>query len=320
MTTERILPSIKLAVEPTKRPISPGGEKILGEVFPILDHGFVYLVDYMGNDQSIEQAARVSYGTGTRKLSETRGLIRYLRRHLHTTPFEMVELKFHAKMPIFVARQWVRHRTASINEYSARYSILDKEFYLPEPEVLAGQSKSNRQGRGDVVPVEYAESVRNLLFDDANRNYEHYEYMLNDDGEGNPVDMDRPMIARELARMGLSLNFYTQWYWKVNLHNLFNFLNLRMDKHAQLEIQEYARPMGEITKEVVPIAWEAFEDYQLGATSLTRLDKEVLNLVIKEKDNITKERISELAKSIGVSNKREREEMVDKFVSLGLTS
>ena len=315
---ERNIPSINLAVESTKRPISPGAEKMLGKVIPVLDHGFVYLVDYMGNDEAIEQAARVSYGAGTRKVSETKGLIRYLRRHLHTTPFEMVELKFHAKMPIFVARQWVRHRTANINEYSARYSILDKEFNLPEPEVLAVQSKSNRQGRAEVVPLEYAQSVRQLLFEDAERSYKHYEYMLNDDGKGNPIDADRPMIARELARMGLSLNFYTQWYWKVDLHNLFNFLKLRMDKHAQWEIQEYGRAMATITKEVVPLAWEAFEDYQLEATNLTRLDKEALRLLVKEKGEVTKDRITALAKEIGVTNKREREEMVEKFISLGL--
>lgn len=302
----------------TKRPISPGAEKWLGEVIPLLDHGFVYLVDYMGTDGSIEQAARVSYGTGTRQVSETRGLIRYLRRHEHTTPFEMVEFKFHAKMPIFVARQWVRHRTANINEYSGRYSILDNEFYIPEPWVMGSQSKDNKQGRAEAIDHNQAEHIRQLLLDDASRNYGHYEFMLNDDGKNNPVDPNRDMLAKELARMDLTLNFYTQWYWKIDLHNLFHFLHLRADPHAQYEIAEYARGMSDILKDAVPIAWEAFVDYELEAVKLTRLEKEVLLSVLQSREPLRKGEILVAAASLGLTNKRERGEMIEKFEKLGL--
>jgi thymidylate synthase (FAD) len=318
---ERGLQKIDLATETTKRPISPGAEKWLGEVLPILDNGFVYLVDYMGNDEAIEQAARVSYGRGTRKASETRGLIRYLRRHEHTTPFEMVEFKFHAKMPIFVARQWVRHRTANINEYSARYSILDKEFYIPEPEVLASQSKQNRQGRGEILDPKQAEAVRQLLIADALNSYEHYEYMLNDEGSGKPVDPSRDMVARELARMGLSLNFYTQWYWKIDLHNLFHFLRLRIDKHAQYEIRVYAEGVSRILQDAVPIAWEAFVDYELEAVKLSRPEKVVLIQLLSQKGiTFTEDELNRAVESLKITNKREREELVDKFTDLGLIS
>ena len=233
----------------TGRLTVPEAEEILGKEFPVLNHGFVRLVDYMGGDDSIVQAARVSYGRGTKKVSEDSGLIRYLMRHRHTTPFEMVELKFHAKMPIFVARQWIRHRTANVNEYSARYSILDKEFYVPEPEVIATQSKTNRQGREEVFSPKQAEEVRMVLIEDAKVVYEHYTNMLNEDPKnpGQPIDKMKGMLARELARMNLSLNFYTQWYWKIDLHNLFHFLGLRMDPHAQWEIRQYANEMAKIT-------------------------------------------------------------------------
>ncbi|MBH9972445.1 MULTISPECIES: FAD-dependent thymidylate synthase [Commensalibacter] len=247
----------------TKRPISPGLEEMLYQAFPVLDHGFVRVVDYMGNDSAIVQAARVSYGTGTKKVSEDRGLIRYLMRHYHTTPFEMCEIKFHVKLPIFVARQWIRHRTASVNEYSARYSIMDREFYIPEPRVLAMQSKVNHQGRGEVLSADQSEAVLSLLRNDAQKCYDDYEKMLRtpeENGFG---------LARELARMNLTLNSYSQWYWKVNLHNLFHFLQLRIDSHAQYEIRVYAEVMLKTVRAWVPLACEAFEDYRKGAVTFS---------------------------------------------------
>ena len=303
---ERKTERLSFDVNETMRPVSPGAEKRLGEILPILDYGFVYLVDYMGNDQSIEQAARVSYGSGTRKVNETKGLIRYLMRHEHTTPFEMVELKFHAKMPIFVARQWVRHRTASINEYSGRYSILDKEFYIPEPEVIAHQSKSNKQGRGEVMDAEKAEAVRQILIQDAVVSYDHYKKFA-DDG-----------VAKELARIGLSVDFYTQWYWKCNLHNLFHFLKLRMDPHAQWEIRQYANAMAEITKDVAPIAYEAFEDFELNAMNLTGPEKKVLAALVNLDGGFLGEEVLDVAKETGMESKGELTEMIEKFKNLGL--
>jgi len=292
----------------TLRQISDGAEEWLGKKIEVLDHGFVYLVDYMGNDQAIEQAARVSYGTGTRNVNETVGLIRYLMRHQHTTPFEMVELKFHAKMPIFVARQWVRHRTASINELSGRYSILDKEFYVPSPEVITTQSQDNKQGRGQALNVNTANKIRQLLIDDATRNYGHYASMLEEDG-----------LAKELARMDLTLNFYTQWYWKANLHNTLRFLGLRMDPHAQWEIREYANAMSTIVRDSVPIAWKAFEDYQLNAVKLTSQEVAVLTQAIGAFSLIlSQESVLHLAQNAGLTNKREQQEMLEKFKKMGL--
>jgi thymidylate synthase (FAD) len=190
-------------------------------------------------------------------------------RHRHSTPFEMCEIKYHVKLPIFVARQWIRHRTANVNEYSARYSILDREFYIPAPEQLAAQSHSNRQGRGDVLAGDEAAEVLALLRDDAARNYDHYAAMLNEDADGNPVDPARQGLARELARMNLTLNAYTQWYWKTDLHNLFNFLSLRADAHAQYEIRVYAEAMLRTVEPWVPMAYQAFRDYRLGAATLS---------------------------------------------------
>lgn len=204
----------------TRRSTSEGLEAILFEPIPVLDHGFVRVVDYMGGDAAVVQAARVSYGRGTKRVSEDSGLIQYLLRNWHTTPFEMAEIKLHVKLPIFVARQWIRHRMANVNEYSARYSLLDREFYVPTPDQLAVQSTQNRQGRGTTVGPEEAEHVLRILSDDAGRSYDHYLEMLNQDEQGNILDQGRQGIARELARMSLSLNFYTQWYWKVDLHNL----------------------------------------------------------------------------------------------------
>ena len=261
---------------PTRRPCVPALEAILGDALPVLDHGFVRVVDYMGDDGAIVQAARVSYGRGTKKVHEDRGLIRYLMRHRHTTPFEMCELKLHVKLPIFVARQWIRHRTANVNEYSARYSVLDKEFYVPAPEHLGIQAATNRQGRGKPVGAKRAAQVLGWLRDDAERCYAHYEAMLNAGVDARPDDADAESVARELARMNLTLNFYTQWYWKVDLHNLFHFLSLRMDPHAQHEIRVYADIIGDVVSKWVPAAWEAFVDYRLHGATLSRVETEAL--------------------------------------------
>jgi thymidylate synthase (FAD) len=253
----------------TARPTVPALEALLYQAIPILDHGFVRVIDYMGDDAAIVQAARVSYGRGTRRVSEDAGLIRYLMRHRHSTPFEMCEIKYHVKLPIFVARQWIRHRTANVNEYSARYSILDREFYIPAPEHLAAQAVTNRQGRGAVLEGAEAAEVLDLLRDDAARNYDHYAAMLNEDASGAPVDPNRQGLARELARMNLTLNTYTQWYWKTDLHNLFHFLSLRADPHAQYEIRVYAEAMLNTVEAWVPQACSAFRDYRLGAVTLS---------------------------------------------------
>jgi thymidylate synthase (FAD) len=253
----------------TARPTVPALEALLYTPLEVLDHGFVRVIDYMGDDAAIVQAARVSYGRGTRRVSEDAGLIRYLMRHRHSTPFEMCEIKYHVKLPIFVARQWIRHRTANVNEYSARYSILDREFYIPEPEHLAAQSTANRQGRGDVLQGDEAAEVLAILRDDASRTYDNYAAMLNEDDAGKPVDPTRQGLARELARMNLTLNTYTQWYWKIDLYNLFHFLSLRADAHAQYEIRVYADAMLRTVDAWVPLAAQAFRDYRLGAAMLS---------------------------------------------------
>ncbi len=264
----------------TLRPICPQLEEILYEPLPVLDHGFVRVVDYMGDDNAVVQAARVSYGKGTKKVSTDRGLIRYLMRHWHSTPFEMCEIKLHVKLPIFVARQWIRHRTANVNEYSARYSVLDKEFYIPAPEHLAAQSASNRQGRAEALPADQADEVLAILRGDAERTYRHYEWMLNEDHEGRTLDDARTGVARELARMNLTLNTYTQWYWKVDLHNLMHFLRLRADAHAQYEIRVYADAMLDVLKRWVPITFEAFEEYRLGGAQLSATGLAVVKRMI----------------------------------------
>lgn len=260
----------------TKRPTVAAMEEILGDAHPVLDHGFVRVIDYMGDDAAIVQAARVSYGSGTKSVREDTGLIRYLMRHWHSTPFEMCELKLHVKLPIFVARQWIRHRTANVNEYSARYSVLDKEFYLPPAEDLAAQSKSNKQGRGEILPPEDAARVLHLLKSDAEQAYEGYEEMLNENAAGDVLDPTRTGLARELARMNLTLNFYTQWYWKIDLHNLFHFLRLRADPHAQKEIRVYAEVLLDIVQKWVPTAAAAFEEYRLHAVHLSRTEWKVI--------------------------------------------
>lgn len=297
------LPPIELSTQETRRPISPGAEQWLGKPIKCLDHGFVYLVDYMGNDEAIVQAARVSYGKGTKKVSEDRGLVRYLRRHLHTTPSEMVEVKFHVKLPIFVARQWIRHRTANVNEYSGRYSVLDNEFYLPSQQVLRKQSQTNRQGRSEeILSAEQTERVHELLTKTYASAYQGYEELL---------QMD---LARELSRIGLSVANYTQWYWKIDLHNLFHFLHLRGDPHAQHEIALYAHAIGRIVKDGFPWSYEAFEDYQLFAKRMTRPEFEVIRKILVQRQvRASTEDVLSFCEEIGMTNKRERSELLDKL-------
>ena len=295
----------RAATYQTRRATVPALEEILYEPVQVLDHGFVRVIDYMGDDAAIVQAARVSYGKGTKQITNDRGLIRYLMRHRHTTPFEMCEIKFHVKLPVFVARQWIRHRTANVNEYSARYSILDREFYIPAPEQLAAQSVSNRQGRGEVLEGDEAARVLQLLRDDAALCYAHYEEMLNEDAEGNPRDPDRPGLARELARMNLPLNIYTQWYWKVDLHNLLHFLSLRADPHAQYEIRVYAEAMLDMVRRWLPIACEAFEDYTVGGARLSRVGIDIVRRMLageevtQEDSGLSKREWTELMELLG---------------------
>ena len=267
----------------TIRPVAEGIEKILYQVFPALDHGFIRVVDYMGDDQAVVQAARVSYGKGTTRVSEDRGLIRYLMRHRHSTPFEMCEIKLHVKLPMFIARQWIRHRTASINEYSARYSVLDKEFYIPAAEDLAVQSLSNRQGRGEVLSEKNSKEALDMLKRDAEKCFDTYEYLLNEKSNGEIIDENREGLARELARINLTLNTYTQWYWKTNLHNLMNFIYLRADSHAQYEIRVYADIIYEIMKAWVPITAEAFNSYRSGSIELSAEAMKVIKIMIAGK-------------------------------------
>ena len=289
----------------TRRPTVPELEEILYQPLKVLDHGFVRVVDYMGDDGAIVQAARVSYGKGTKRVSEDRGLINYLMRHRHTTPFEMCEIKYHVKLPIFVARQWIRHRTANVNEYSARYSILDNEFYIPAPEHLGAQSSSNRQGRGDALTGEEARRVLHLLREDAEKVYGDYVEMMNEDDEGAPIDPERQGLARELARMNLTLNFYTQWYWKIDLLNLFHFLSLRADDHAQYEIRVYAEVMIETVKRWVPLAAEAFSQYRMGGANLSATGLEVVRRLIggedvgQEDSGLSKREWRELMETLG---------------------
>jgi thymidylate synthase (FAD) len=265
---------------PTGRATVPTLEAMLYRPLPVLDRGFVRVIDYMGDDAAIVQAARVSYGRGTRRVSEDAGLIRYLMRHRHSTPFEMCEIKYHVKLPIFVARQWIRHRTANVNEYSARYSVLDREFYIPAPDHLAAQSALNRQGRGTVLEGAEAARVLDLLRQDASRCHEHYTEMLNEDEAGNVLDPARQGLARELARMNLTLNTYTQWYWKADLHNLLGFLALRADAHAQFEIRAYAEAMMQTVAAWVPLAYAAFQDYRLGSFTLSAPMLDVLRRML----------------------------------------
>ena len=289
----------------TRRATVPALEEILFEPISVLDHGFVRVIDYMGDDAAVVQAARVSYGKGTRKARDDAGLINYLMRHRHTTPFEMCEIKYHVKLPVFVARQWIRHRTANVNEYSARYSILDKEYYVPAPDQLGAQSRANRQGRGEVLEGEEAERVLALLRDDAERCHAHYAEMLNENEDGETMDANRQGLARELARMNLTLNTYTQWYWKIDLHNLMHFLSLRADPHAQYEIRVYAEAMLGTLERWMPITCEAFVNHQLGGVRLSSgalaLVKRMLagEAVAQEESGLSKREWRELMEALG---------------------
>ena len=286
----------------TLRSTVPELENILYQPFEVLDHGFVRVIDYMGDDSAIVQSARVSYGKGTKQISNDKGLIKYLMRHRHSTPFEMCEIKFHIKLPIFIARQWIRHRTANVNEYSARYSILDKEFYIPSMENVAAQSTINNQGRGEVLSSDEAAEVISILKKDAEQTYANYETLLNENPDGESIDSSKPGVARELARMNLTLNTYTQWYWKIDLNNLLHFLALRADAHAQYEIRVYADIMMDIVKKWVPIAADAFEDYRIGGTEVSAKEINLLKKLLKgehasfEDEGISKREWSELQK------------------------
>ncbi|MES2984224.1 MAG: FAD-dependent thymidylate synthase [Pseudomonadota bacterium] len=290
----------------TKRATSPALEKILYDPIPVLDHGFVRVIDYMGDDAAIVQAARVSYGRGTKQVSQDKGLINYLMRHWHSSPFEMCEIKLHVKLPIFVARQWIRHRTANVNEYSARYSILDKEFYIPDPAQLAPQSKQNHQGRGgDTLSAAETARVLEILKGDSEQTYAHYEELMNTDATGAVLDESKTGIARELARMNLTVNYYTQWYWKIDLHNLMHFLMLRADPHAQYEIRVYADAIIDVVKQWVPFAHEAFEEHRLHGTRLSRSGMAVIKRMIggekvtQETSGLTKREWDELMGTLG---------------------
>ena len=311
LTKEQLqeIESLKSQKNVTKRVVAPELEKILFDAIPVLDHGFIRVIDYMGDDTSIVQAARVSYGKGTKQVSTDSGLIKYLMRHWHSTPFEMCEIKYHVKLPIFIARQWIRHRTANVNEYSARYSILDKEFYLPSNKNLAAQSQNNRQGRGDIIDGDQAKEVLNLLKSDAERTYENYEKMLNQKYDGSKIDENKTGLARELARMNLTLNTYTQWYWKTDLLNLMNFLRLRVDHHAQYEIRAYADVMLDSLKRWVPITFDAFMDYRVGGTEVSSKGKGVISKLINgqkitmEESGLSKREWNELMSAFDMRDK-----------------
>ena len=261
---------MKPVAETLTRPHSEALDAILGVPTEVLDHGFIRVIDYMGDEAAIVQAARVSYGQGTKAVSEDRGLLRYLMRHRHSTPFEMCEIKLHVKLPIFVARQWIRHRTANVNEYSARYSILDREFYVPDAADIAKQSTTNRQGRADGTDDVRADEAREMMAHVGNQAFDIYEMLSADD---EPDDMG---IARELSRIVTPVSTYTEWYWKVDLHNLFHFLRLRADAHAQFEIRAYAEVICDIVKSWVPLAYRAFEDYRMNAVTLSSMEIEAL--------------------------------------------
>ena len=291
----------------TARVTAPELEAVLYQPIEVLDHGFVRVIDYMGDDSSVVQSARVSYGKGTKKISNDKGLIKYLMRHRHSTPFEMCEIKFHIKLPIFIARQWIRHRTANVNEYSARYSILDKEFYIPSAENLAAQSQINNQGRGDALTDDEASNVIQILKNDAEQTYANYETLLNENSSGGVLDEGKSGIARELARMNLTLNTYTQWYWKIDLNNLLHFLALRADDHAQYEIRVYADVMLDLVKKWVPLTYEAFEDYRMGGTELSGKEIKLMRKLLKgekvsfEEEGLSKREWSELQSKFDLS-------------------
>ena len=291
----------------TKRATVEQLEEILYEPIKVLDHGFIRVIDYMGDDSAIVQAARVSYGKGTKMLSQDKGLINYLMRHYHTTPFEMCEIKLHVKLPIFIARQWIRHRTANVNEYSARYSILDKEFYLPDPQNIEIQSQSNKQGREGTLDPSQAQRVLDIIKDDSLRCYDNYMELMNlNEKTGEINDPNKEGIARELARMNLTLNYYTQWYWKIDLNNLLHFLRLRADSHAQYEIREYSNVILDIVSKWVPLTYEAFINYRKDSINLSKTAVETIKRMLKG------EKLSQ--ESSGLS-KREWSEFCDAFLN-----
>jgi len=298
--------NLRSKVKKTLRVTSSSLESILYKPFKVLDSGFIRVIDYMGDDSAIVQSARVSYGEGTKKVSNDKGLIRYLIKNWHTTPFEMCEIKFHIKLPIFIARQWIRHRTANVNEYSARYSILDKEFYIPRPEHMSAQSTTNKQGRGGSLSKKDTEKFIKILKDDADRNYKHYEDMLNENQSGKIIDDNKAGLSRELARINLTLNTYTQWYWKIDLHNLLHFLYLREDTHAQYEIQAYAEIiLNKIVKRWVPHTYSAFKEFQLESYNLSKTAIEVIKKKLQgkkisyEKSGLSKREWAELTNKFG---------------------
>ncbi|MFQ5984773.1 MAG: FAD-dependent thymidylate synthase [Alphaproteobacteria bacterium] len=326
----------------TRRVTVAALEEILYQPIPVLDHGFIRVVDYLGDDSAIVQAARVSYGKGTKKISNDRGLIRYLMRHRHTTPFEMCEIKLHVKLPIFVARQWIRHRTANVNEYSARYSILDREFYVPDRayldtrrveqqlekrltqgqpdlfgtrttapkrEELAAQSRTNRQGREGELSDAEADQVLRDIQSESNRAYTFYTKLLNETDSGQVIDPDRDGLARELARMVLPINYYTQWYWKIDLFNLLHFLSLRADPHAQYEIRAYAEVLCDIAEKWVPLTWEAFRDYEMTGAHVSGPGLKALRELLDETTLSDEEKLAELRKRTGMSPREFREFM-----------
>ena len=273
----------------TNRDSSKEIEQILLKEFKVLDHGFVRVIDYMGSDKSIVQAARVSYGEGTKTINQDESLIRYLMKHKHTSPFEMCEIKFHIKLPIFIARQWIRHRTANVNEVSARYSILPNEFYIPSQDNISIQAENNKQGRSQNLKPELAQQVKEKLIQSAQNGYLVYEQLLSEEYN----------LARELARMSLTLNHYTEWYWKVDLHNLFHFLNLRLHSHAQYEIRVYAQTILDIIKKWCPISASAFEEYTLNAHTFSSSQIKYIKLLLSgEKspqiNNLSKREIDEI--------------------------
>ena len=301
---------LKKQKQTTIRPVSPELEEILYHPFEVLDHGFVRVVDYMGNDSSVVQAARVSYGSGTKKINADTALINYLIAHRHTTPLEMCEIKFHIKLPVFVARQWIRHRTASVNEYSARYSIMEDEFYIPKAQHLSAQSKINHQGRDEtkVLNEQEQKMVLDILKKDSTNSYQNYLKMINQNENGEVLDQDKEGLARELARMNLPLNCYTQWYWKIDLHNLLHFLNLRADSHAQYEIRVYAEIMLDIVKKWVPHCYQAFIKNNKSGKNFSgpalEIIKKMLNgeKVLQENSGLSPREWGELMQTLDIKN------------------
>ena len=297
---EKEIKNLRSQTFSTKRVTVKRVESILYKKFKVLDHGFVRVIDYMGDDSSIVQAARVSYGKGTKKINQDKSLINYLLSHRHSTPFEMNEIKLHIKLPIFIARQWIRHRTANVNEYSARYSILEREFYIPTLENLQTQSKTNNQGRGENIRDNEAKEKLNLIKKNSDQTFDNYSFLLNEDSSGNIIDQSNDGIARELARMTLPLNTYTQWYWKIDLHNLMHFLSLRFDAHAQYEIRVYADIILNVMKKWVPLTYDAFLRYRMEGFSMSSEGVNFLKSILKnekfDKKRISNREINEIIK------------------------